>query len=276
MQIIRLPRKKLLPDPFITPVPGEWGPCALCGCYSKLTEAHIPPQSVGNTNEWVTRSYMTALTSRNEDVFFPRHFKGGLKFKTLCAECNSRLGGREDKALQNFFDQVRKLTESPIILGTPVIKVVGQPNLIFRGLLAHLTSANDSGMPCIFDDEARQIFFNKRPLRQSSWNLFYWLYLGTNLFVTRNVFYMTWHPTVEVSPMFLLKLYPLAFLLSHDSWFMGCPNIRKFVCPRDEDETELPIQVLRYDVDPFWPATPSNRNVIMGGGNTFGLLGSKR
>ena len=57
---------------------------------------------------------------------------------------------------------------------------------------------------------------------------------------------------------------------------MGCPNIRQFICPRDEDETELPVQVSRYDADPFWPATTSDRSVIMGGGNTFGLIGSRR
>ena len=236
----------------------------------------MPPQSVGNTDEWITRSYITALTTQNEQIFFPRHFKGGLKFKTLCRDCNSSLGGREDKALTSFFDQVRRLVESPILLATPIIKVAAKPNLIFRGLLAHLTSANDSGMPCPFDDEAREIFFNKRTVRQSSWNIFYWLYLGKNLFVTRNVFHTTWKPTVVVRPMFLLKLYPLAFLFAQESWFAGCPNIRMFLRQNDDEEGELPLQILRYDVDPVWPATTSDKSMILSGGNTFGIIGARR
>ncbi len=76
--------------------------------------------------------------------------------------------------------------------------------------------------------------------------------------------------------MFLLKLYPLAFLFIKESWFMGCPNVRRFLCSRDDDEAELPVQVLRYDADPFWPATTSDSNIIFAGGNTFGLVGSRR
>ena len=275
MQIIIPPRKRLLPDPFIAPVPGEWGPCALCQSHSKLTEAHVPPKSVGNTDEWVTRSYMTSLAARNDEVYFPRHFKGGLRFKTLCRDCNSSLGGREDKAIASFFEQVRRRIESPIAVATPIVRVVAKPNLLFRGLLAHMASANDSGMPCSFDAEAREMFFGKRELRQSSWNLFYWLYLGKSLFVTRNVFHTTWHPTVQVSPMFLLKLYPLAFMFAHESWFMGCPNVRKFLCQRDDDEAELPVQVFRYDANPVWPVTTSDKNAIMMGGNAFGLVGAR-
>ena len=124
---------ELRSDPFIAPVPGEWGPCALCRSYSKLTEAHVPPKSVGNTDEWITKSYMTALSTRNGDVYYPRHFKGGLKFKTLCRDCNSSLGGREDKAIGDFFGQVRQRIKSPIVLATPNHSCRGQTELDIQG-----------------------------------------------------------------------------------------------------------------------------------------------
>ena len=276
MPLIIPPRKRLIADPYIAPAPGDWGPCALCKTYSKLTEAHVPPQAVGNTDEWRAKSYMTALTAGNDDVFYPRHFRGGLRFKTLCRDCNSSLGGREDKALANYFEQVRKLVESPILLASPIIRIAAKPNLIYRGMFAHLASANDNGIPCSFDDEAREIFFRKRDISASSWSLFYWLYLGKNLSMTRNAFHATWQPTTVVRPMFLLKIYPLAFLFVQESWFAGCANVRRFLQRRDDEQVELPLQIMRCDLDPFWPATASPTNVVLAGGNTFGVLGSRR
>ena len=209
-------------------------------------------------------------------MYFPRHFKGGLKFKTLCADCNSKLGGREDMALQSFFEQVRKLVEAPILLGTPVIKVVAKPNLLFRGLMAHLASANDSGMPCAFDDEAREVYFSKGPLGKARGTSCPWLYLGQpqSLHDAQRVLHdMASHgkSITHVPAQALPACLPsFAGYLVH-----GVSGHRKFICPRDEGEAELPIQVFQYDADAFWPATRSNRNIILGGGDTFGLVGSR-
>jgi len=178
--------------------------------------------------------------------------------------------------LADLFNAVRKLVEAPILLTTRTINVAAKPNLVFRGLLAHLASANEDALSCPFDREAQDIFLNRIEVRQSSWNLFYWLYLGKQLVLMRNMYHMTWSPNVEVRPMFLLKLYPLAFLFLKESWFMGLPNVRKFFVEKDEAETDIPIPVLAHDPHPLWPATTSDRNTVISAGNTFGLIGSRR
>jgi hypothetical protein len=215
----------------------------------------------------------TAAGETGKERVFPRHFRGGLSFKTLCRDCNSGLGGREDLAIASFYEQVRKLLASPLILG-PVVRVPVKPNLLYRGLLAHVVSANDNNVPDRFDDEARALFFHKLELRNSSWNLFYWLYFGDPLFLMRNVFYCTWHPTVQVHVRHILKLAPLGFLLTREPHFHGLPNVRQFLCRRDDEEAEMPIQ-MRGEASPVWPATTSNSNVILLGGNSFGLVGSR-
>ena len=75
--------------------------------------------------------------------------------------------------------------------------------------------------------------------------------------------------------MFLLKLYPLAFLFAQGELVHGMSERRKFLCQRDEDEVELPVQVFKYDASPVWPATTTDKNIIMMGGNTFGLVGTR-
>jgi hypothetical protein len=149
--------------------------------------------------------------SGNDEAVGSRRFPSGFRFKTLCSECNNNLGAREVKALVDFAQQVRKIVEFPLLL-YPLMRVPAKPNLIIRGLFAHMAGANDYGMPSLFDDEARAIFHNKTSLRLSSWNLFYWIYLGRDLFLARSLFHTSWSPSLEVYEMFIMKIYPLAFL----------------------------------------------------------------
>jgi hypothetical protein len=271
--IIKPPKTRRWPDTFIQPIHGTHGPCALCGYYSKLTDDHIPPESVGNFDRWNARSYLAA-SAANQDLLFGRRFNGGVRFRTLCADCNNGLGGKEDKTIAAFFESVKKLVESPIIL-TSTIKVTTRPNELYKGLMAHLVAANDNGIPSAFDIEARELFFGRKALRWSTWSLFYWIFVGSELFLMRNAYHTTWHPTVELRPLILLKLYPLAFMFVQENWFLGVPNLRTYLQPRDDEEAEVPIELRLRDENPFWPAVVAPSNVIMLAGDSFGLIGQR-
>jgi hypothetical protein len=268
--IIKPERIRKIRDPYINSVKGSHGPCALCGHYEKLTDDHIPPEGAGNSGRWRGLSYMTTLTGNHEEVG-SRRYPSGIRFKTLCANCNNRLGGREDGALINFYDRVRKIVESPLLL-SPIMRIPAKPNLIVRSLFAHMTAANEDGRPSLFDDEARAIFHNKRSLRLCSWNLFYWIYLGRDLFLARSLFHTIWSPTVELHEMFVLKMYPLAFLFIGTPFFHGAANLMKFIQSRDEEEAEIPLLLFQHESHPVWPAYTSSTNSIMFGGNAYGLV----
>lgn len=268
--IIRPDKVRRYPDPYILTVRGTHGPCALCGHYSKLTENHVPPEAVGNYDSWLAQSYMTA-TASDQELFFGRRFSGGVRFRTLCEPCNNSLGGSEDKALVAFYNQVRSLVSSPIRL-PPVMQVAAKPNLILRGLLAHIASANDDGIPTQFDNEARDIFFKKRSLRLSSWNMFYWLYLREEMFLMRDAFLTKWSPTVELDHVQILKAPPLAFMFSQQPRFHGLPNMMQFIQARDEEEIDVPIMLARRDRHPMWPIVPMNNQIILLAGSSYGLI----
>ena len=270
--IIKPGRPRRYPDPYIKPIFGTHGPCALCRTYANLTEDHIPPEAVGNNGSWIARSYLTNAAG-NKELIFGREFRGGIRFRTLCTECNSGLGGREDKALVQFFDRVLKLVNSPLILN-PIMRVSVKPNLIYRALLAHMIAANDAGVPSAFDAEGRNIFFGKQSLRLSSWNLFYWIYTGPSIFVMRNAYYTVWDP-VEVIPIQVLKCYPLAFMFVQKPWFGGLPNMFQFMRPRDDDEIELPILVYARDNHEAWPVVPIGNTLMLMAGDSFGFIGRK-
>jgi hypothetical protein len=271
--IIRPPKLRRYPDPFIKPNHGTHGPCALCTKYSKLTEDHIPPESVGNFDRWNARSYMNASTA-NQELTYGRRFPGGIRFKTLCADCNNGLGAKEDKTIAAFFRDVKKLLESRIIL-TPTMKITTRPNELYKGLMAHVVAANDNGIPTAFDTEARDLYFGRKPLLLSTWSLFYWVFLGPELVIIRNVHHAVWHPTVQLRTMMLLKIYPLAFMFIQEPWAFGLPNMRMYLGARDDEEKEVPIQLWRVDNHPFQPAVADRNNMMLLGADTFGLVGTR-
>lgn len=271
MSSIILPEKlRKYPDPFIRTVHGINGPCALCTQYSKLTENHVPPEAVGNHDAWLAQSYMTTMTA-DQELLFGRRFSRGIRFRTLCEECNNALGNSEDRALVDFYRRIQKLVDSPLRLPDTTV-VAARPNLIIRGLYAHLASANDNGMPNVFDIEAREIFFHKRSLRLASWNLFYWVYQGPTMFLMRSAFLASFGSNVEIDHVHILKASPLAFAFSQRPTLHGLPNMMKFVQQNDQAEVELPIILNRRDPHPVWPAVPYGNQVIFLGGSSYGLV----
>jgi hypothetical protein len=270
--IIKPERRRRYPDPYITPVSGARGPCALCRTYADLTEDHIPPESLGNGGRWVARSYLTTA-SADKELIFGREFRSGIRFRTLCKECNNGLGGREDKALADFFERVSKLINSPLILNN-VMRVTAKPNLIYRAILAHIIAANDQGIPTAFDTEGRNVFFRKQSLGLSSWSLFYWIYTGPSIFVMRNAYYTVWRP-LEIIPIQVLKCFPLAFMFAQKPWFSGLPNLLRFARPRDDEEIELPILMNARENLDTWPAVPIGNTSVILAGDSFGYVGSK-
>jgi hypothetical protein len=271
-QIIKPERRRRYPDPYITPIFGTRGNCALCRNYSDLTEDHIPPGAVGNDGRWIAHSYLTTA-SADKELIFGREFRSGIRFRTICADCNNKLGGREDKALTNFFEKTSKLLNSPLIL-TSTMRIPAKPNLIYRAVLAHLIAANDSGVPTAFDIEGRNIFNGKQNLRLSSWSLFYWIYNGPSIFVMRNAYYTIWHP-LEIVPIQILKCYPLAFVFAQKPWFGGLPNLLQFVQSRDDEEIELPLLMGARENHETWPAVPVGNTSILLAGDSFGFVGNR-
>ena len=273
VEIIRPQKPRRFPDPYISPIFGSRGPCALCRQQSDLTENHVPPASVGNDDHWLAQSYMTASTA-DKELYFGRLFRGGVRFRTLCRDCNSRLGGKEDKVIADLYGRVRKLVESQLRL-PPIAQVCTKPNLLIKGLMAHIVSANDSGIPNTFDTEARKMFFEQQSLHLSSWNLFYWVYRGPFLFLMRDAFLSRWHPTVEVFPTQIVKIYPLAFMFTRMPRLLGLPNLFSFVRSNDEEEFEIPVQLRPWDIDPVWPIAPERNGVVFLGGSSYGLIARK-
>lgn len=252
---------------------GKRGPCAICQKYSDLSFDHVPPKCMGNNQRVDAVGYMTAL-STGWDQTNPRRFKKGLGFYSLCRDCNNRLGTQEDLELAKLYQYTNLLMRLPFYPGPRSITL--KPNQLYRGLLAHLLAANDSGFPDPFDDEAREILNGTVPCNQTKWNLYYWPYFASEIFLLRSAFLGVTNANMDLHWIFMLKIAPWAFLFSKDD-FLNLPNVRAFLTNDDQQQVAIPIDLSEPDFFPVWPATPGDTlgQIVFAGENTFGVLAKK-
>lgn len=272
MPLILPERKPRKHDPHIVPVRGTRGTCQLCGSYGDLTDSHILPRSAGNQRAFLAEGFLTSVTAK-EDEPLKRRFTNGVSFRTLCASCNSALGGSEDKEISCLFQRVRRTLQSPLKMMPELMTFEVRPNLIFRAVLAHLVSANDSGVPSHFDNEVRAIFQGKKSLRETWINVFCWTYTGKWLTVVRDVAVTEFvgrgnDPDV----LQVLKFRPLGFAITPNAKFRNRTRLNDYLLPHESLVTSLPIRLSPQDRHPHWPATTGETGIMLSGGSSGGLV----
>lgn len=256
LALIGFEKRRKFHDPHIAPIGGTRGPCVLCQNYSDLTVSHTPPKSAGNDRDLLGNSYLASASYDGEGLL-KRRFKNGLSFRTLCADCNSRLGGCEDKVLEKFFNDARKTLSSNIIFPSPFTRITTKPNLLIRGVLAHVATSNDSGMRTTFSDDVSALFFRKVPLRTFPWNVFLWPYVGNAQTVIRDIGLVDFvsHRTDVVQ---VLKLAPLGFVMTANPHFGGLARLNTWITNHDDEEREIPYILSHGESHPHWPAHPGD------------------
>ena len=90
----------------------------------------------------------------------------------------------------------------------------------------------------------------------------------------RNVYHTIWNP-LEISPIQILKAYPLAFMFVQKPWFLGLPNLLQFVRPHDDEEIDVPLFTYKRDRHAVWPAIPTGNTLMLLAGDSFGFVGNK-
>ena len=273
MQLVGFEKKRKYHDPNIAPIMGRRAPCALCGAYSQLTEAHILPKSAGNTKDLVAHSYLASSSGEDENLL-ARRFKHGISFWTLCKDCNSRLGASEDKEIAHFYDRVDSDLKRSVILPSP-LKYVVRPNLLMRGILAHTASANDNGARTLFDNEVMDIFLGKKTLQDSRLRIYYWPYIGSRQIIIRDVAVSN---NFFSDPVWLqvIKMPPLGFAITDKPSLLGLPCLNFYRTSRGQEEMEIPLFLEHIENHPHWPASPGDRGATLFSSHSAGVIAKPR
>lgn len=240
------------------------GPCNICGKNGPLTWDHVPPKG-GIELEAVEIDRAAGAFVPSLSVEKPEISQNGLKFRTLCGECNNDLlGARFDTALNDFAQAVGRFLRTPLELPS-VLHVEAQPTAIARAVLGHVTAARLSEHPGLFDPLVEQLLRSESVPIPSDINIFYWIYPYAQQVVLRDALMPAVRGRYRDFQRFgLLKYFPIAYLVTTASAYEGLEALTRW---RNEPATstiELPVN-LGGAREPYWPEAPAPDNWLFGG-----------
>lgn len=189
----------------------EVGVCNICGRNSRLTEDHIPPKGVPLVGQaYLARLVDTIGAERIQKG--RRHFQNGVKFRSICADCNNRLlGAQYDPVLVDFCRALHVAIARQVYLPAVMDVRINRLMRAFVGhLLAHGVNQHRNGS---LQSSLTDYFLDEKERFPADLRAYIWVYpykpqivahgLGMIFDFRRN------NPPFVAS---LMKFYPVAFM----------------------------------------------------------------
>lgn len=248
------------------------GDCNICGVSSKLTEDHIPPKGI----PLVGQAYLTRLVDAigaEKPKKGKRHFQNGVKYRSICADCNNRLLGRQyDPVLVSFCREIHTALGRQIYLP---VQIDAQINRLLRAFVGHLLAHGiDQYRKGELQSKLTDYFLNQSSRFPVDLRAYFWVYpykpqivahgLGMIFDFRRN------HPPFVASVM---KFYPIAFMCATED----LPAREGFAVLRVDDLTSEEINAREIiSLSPTsipsmsWPEWPGTHGAVFH--NNYGTV----
>lgn len=240
--------------------------CNICSQISDLTWDHVPPKFCNNDS---AKDYMLAfgvMDKRNTKNKFPYTSQNGIKFRSICSNCNNYLlGVNLDPEYKALVDNLFLRTQSKLIMPDSFTIEV-KPNRLARAVVGHMLAAkNFFDGDCIIDKELRQYFLDTRLSPPADMQLYCFLYPFETIMIVRDVlpFQISNVPnafSVPNSMVSCIYSLPVAFLLTQDCPDLPFDNVFRH-CSNNFNEIDylrfkksaIYFPETRVVRSPFWP-----------------------
>lgn len=248
------------------------GQCNICQRNGRLTWDHVPPKG---GIELRSVEIDRVLSRFNPSFRTPSREASaeGLRYRTLCQECNSSLSVY-DTALNSFALSVGRILNS--VLAFPAeVHIEARATAIVRAILAHLLAARLSDKDSFFDSITRRLIQHPEDSIPTEINVFYWLYPYSDQVILRSALMPRRRGRFSEFQQFgLVKYFPIAYLVTDAPQYEGLSALTTW---RNEPATataNLPVDIKGvHDVD--WPEAPADgpsANFLYVGGEGFESL----
>lgn len=240
--------------------------CNICLQTKQLTWDHVPPQGCLNSHNIEIFSFFEKLAGRGEErkISFSQN---GLKYRTICGECNSFLGSKYDDELNKLVKTLLQFVNSKLII-PPTIRLRVKPLPIIKSVVGHILAAKKQLDDVKYDNVFRQFVLDENVKVPDKLHLFYWIYPYENTIVMRD-FIMPAERQGDFNKIAfsqLLKFFPLAFLLTEVDTYQGLPSLTTLTTLSKaltmETEVDIPIYFNRTH-PPFWPEMVDDNNIML-------------
>jgi hypothetical protein len=244
---------------------GKTGVCNICLAACDLKWDHVPPQGgvdVAPLDQYTILERLAGRGSNPNRVLT----QNGVKYRTLCQNCNTKLlGGQYDRTLNDFALGIGRFLKTTLTLPTTTTFPT-KPARLLRALFGHLLAAKAELEHTKPDEAMRQFVLSPAAALPPDLNVFYWIYPYPEVHVIRDVAMPSRYASLSKPGIFsMLKYFPVAYLVTNLREYEGLPSL-SFYCPADIDAVvQLPLQ-LAGAKPPDWPE--DGNNIIAGAGTS--------
>lgn len=253
----------LIPMHYVKIKRERHGVCNICGCERPLSWDHVPPKGGIDLQPVEMETVFQRLTYR-EGKRAVMQSQNGVKFRTICAECNSLLGRRYDPILNEFAKGIGKYLNTTLTL-PPILHHLTQPGSLIRAILGHLLAAKGEPDEVVFDQHIRPCVLDEQVPIPEDVFVFYWLYPYSETVVIRDILMPAVRGQLTPTGFFhILKYFPVAYLVTNLHQYESLLELTRFRTLDPTTESEIPIDLSRVEHQQ-WPELVDDKNFLFGG-----------
>lgn len=171
-----------------------------------------------------------------------------MTYKTICSDCNNKLGDKYDWALGEFSRKVESFVESKLTL-PDFFDIECYPNAIMRSILGHLLAAKTETDEVVIDKLIRPSIFDDSLPIHNDIHIFYWVYPYKNISILRDFGMPAVRGDLQSCGMFnMIKFYPIAFLITYQlSNYEGLLSLHQFnqLPPGNKAKVQIDLRPIR-------------------------------
>ena len=239
--------------------------CNLCREVKDLSWDHVPPKGGVELTAVKMQTVFDLMTGSKEKPVL-RESQNGMKYRTICSDCNSFLGIEFDPTINDFAISVSRYLDSALELPDIVHHTV-KPQRLMKALIGHLIAAKIDIENTVFDGTGRDYVLDLSASLPEDINIFYWVYPYECSIAIRDFAMFTPRGTFTEPAVFqTLKYFPIAYLCCNKSEYAGLNNLSRYRDSGIDEEIDIPIELTRIE-NPYWPEAPSDsdNNVFFAG-----------
>jgi hypothetical protein len=239
--------------------------CNICKKIKPLSWDHVPPKGGIHLSSVEQETVFQHMTMPKDNRKYSIS-QNGVKYRTICKECNEIIGRKYDPVLNDFAYNVGKILKTKLTLPS-IIYYKTKPNLLIRAILGHLLAAKADIDEVTVDEQVRNFIFDEDASIPEEIKIFYWVHPYINTVIIRDIAM----PAVrgkfgegKVGFFSILKYFPIAYLISNLKEYEGLSELTFYRNSKPRDMIDIPLD-LKNIRGPEWPEIVDDGNMIIGG-----------
>lgn len=242
----------------------KYGRCNICCEPAPLCWDHVPPKGGIEVKAVEQETILHRFTGMETERIYSIS-QNGVKFRTICSNCNNTLlGTRYDPVLNDFALGVGRFLKTTLDM-PPTIMYKTRTNCLIRAIIGHLLSAKGDFENTTMDVRFRSFFLNEVAVCPESLKIFYWIYPYPDIVVIRDVVMPAVRGDFSTKGFFsILKYFPVAYLVCDLPQYEGLDNLTFYYDTDSSNEVAVPIKLdqVRHRQ---WPELVDDTNFLAGG-----------